>query len=66
MLPSITEGLIAFTDKVDFSKITDDNMDTPALEEDPLNFLINHLEMKGKEVADKIAEARRIKEEIRK
>jgi hypothetical protein len=65
VLPTITEGLILYTDKVDFSKISDDQNDKTEIGEDPLDFLIAHLEKKGNEIEEKIAEFKRLQEEAR-
>jgi hypothetical protein len=47
ILPFLTEGLIQFADKVDFTKISDDLDDKPSLDIDALDCVINFLETKG-------------------
>jgi len=40
ILPSLTEGLIQFTDKIDFTKVDAADLDNKLIDEDPLDFLV--------------------------
>ena len=63
IIPHLTEAFILYSDKIDFSKIPDDVEDIKSLDEDPLNFVIQHLEKKGREMKDKVEEELKMKKE---
>jgi hypothetical protein len=67
LLPTVTEGLIKVTDKINFLELNDDNLDTFYPEDhDPMQDLIEYLEEKGKVWMEGVTKEATIKMEERK
>lgn len=66
ILPHVTEALVRVTDKINFTELNDDNLDTYYPENcDPMDELIEFLEDRGRAWQEKITEEARKKMEER-
>jgi len=64
VLPGMTEAMVTYTDKIDFSKIdVSEVTDKKLIDEDPLDFLIDYLEVKAAEYKMRVEEAIKRKQE---
>lgn len=64
MIPTLTSSLIAFTDKIDLTKFTDEDllkMKAP-FEDDPLDFLIQEFTRMGNDLENQMIDTRREQE----